>query len=195
MTFLHVLAEELSIKIVLDILLPSLLPNGTLFRVYSYNGKDDLQKAIQSVVPSLSRTPGAVVLIIRDQDQYDCIALKQELMRLTYSNCSTNFKIRIVCRELEAWYLGDMDAVELAYPRFKADQYKNKSDFRDVDSIVDPVEKLRRLIPDYSQQERLPKLEIAQQVAVHMQIDRNRSTSFQHFFRAVTELINGNETL
>ncbi len=80
MPFLHVLTEEPSMKIVLDELLSKLLPADVYFRVYPHQGKQDLERALHSTVPTLSRTPGSSVLIVRDQDRHDCRTLKQGLV-------------------------------------------------------------------------------------------------------------------
>ncbi len=188
MPVLHVLTEEPSMKIVLDALLPKLLPADVYFRVYPHQGKQDLQKALRSTVPTLSRTPGSSVLIVRDQDRHDCRTLKQELVDLIANTCQSPYRVRIVCRELEAWYLGDVDALEQAYSRFKADNYRNKQLFRDVDSIGNPVQIMLQHIPEYKGQSHLPKLEVAERVAPYLTVDRNQSVSFQQFVRAVQQL-------
>jgi hypothetical protein len=50
----------------------------------------------------------------------------------------TDVLIRIARYELEAWYFGDLDAVQEVYPRFKALQYAGKAKYRDPGTIVDP---------------------------------------------------------
>jgi hypothetical protein len=189
MTFLHVLTEEPSMKIVLDALLPKLLPTNMYFRVYPHQGKQNLEKALRSTVPTLSRIPNSRILIVRDKDGHDCLKLKQELVNIMTLTCQSPYRVRIVCRELEAWYLGDVDAIEQAYPRFKADNHRNKQLFRDVDSIGNPVQILLQQVPDYKDRAHLPKLEIAERIAPHLAIERNQSVSFQQFVRAVQQLI------
>ena len=186
--FLHILTEEPSIKIVLDVLLPKLLPTDVYFRVYPHQGKQELEKALRSIVPTLSRIPGSRILIVRDKDGHDCRILKQELVKIVALTCQSPYRVRIVCRELEAWYLGDMDAVQEAYPRFKADNHRNKQLFRDVDSLSNPVQILLQHIPDYEGRKNLPKLETAERIAPHLIIERNQSVSFQQFIRAVQQL-------
>lgn len=56
--------------------------------------------------------------VLHDQDSHDCKQLKQQLKRLCDQNNKHKLLIRIVCRELEAWYFGDLDAVEKAFPSF-----------------------------------------------------------------------------
>jgi len=188
MIFLHVFTEEPSIKKVLDKLLPLLLQGNTTFMIYPHQGKQDLEKAIRSTVPSISKIPGSRIIITRDQDSSNCIELKRALNEITKANCFCPYKIRIVCHELESWFLGDLDAVEDAFKRFKSDNFKGKAELRNVDAIYKPSEFLLRILPEYSGAKHLPKLEVAEKVAQNMEITRNRSTSFQHFIQSVRDL-------
>jgi hypothetical protein len=72
MTFLHVFTEEESARRVFDIILPKILPDGIYFKVYSHQGKNDLEKALRTTLPTISKIPGSRILITRDQDSADC---------------------------------------------------------------------------------------------------------------------------
>jgi len=184
---IYFLLEEPSMKRALEKLLPRIIP-GRSYILISHNGKGDLQNAIKTVVPTLSRQANAKIMILHDQDNHDCFELKRELKRLSEkSNCSV--LIRIVCRELESWFLGDMKAVEQAYPRFKADKFRNKKKFRDVDIIQKPSEYLRKMVPELKKYDILPKLTVAEKIAGHMNTENNRSISFRHFVRGLEKLV------
>lgn len=119
------LLEEESMKHVLEILLPKILPptyrlNENCF-LRPHNGKSDLRNSIPKKVKVFSAFREETKLVIlHDQDSNDCTVLKKDLQKLCEENGDCPVLIRIPCRELEAWYLGDMEAVEQAYPRFKA---------------------------------------------------------------------------
>lgn len=189
MKVLHVFTEEPSAKNVFEIILPKILPADVSYRVYPHQGKQDLEKALRSTVPSISRISGSKILITRDQDSGDCVDIKNLMFEVLKENCQCDFFIRIICRELESWFLGDLLAVQLAYPRFKPDQYQNKADFRNVDKISHPNKYLLKIIPEYSDRENLPKLEVSETIAPFLDFARNSSSSFKHTISAINYLI------
>jgi hypothetical protein len=188
MNTLYVFTEEPSMKNVLEILLPKILPSNYTFRIFSHQGKQDLEKAIEKTIPTLSKIPGAKIIVTRDQDNEDCKVLKQNLIDKLKTNCTSPFLVRILCHELETWFLGDMQAIEKAYNRFKADQYINKKNYRDVDNIRYPNKELLKIIPEYQGRSRLPKIEVSEKITNHLDFERNTSTSFNFFVSGVKKL-------
>ena len=187
--YLHIFVEEPSAKIVLDVILPKILPENVYFQVHSHQGKQDLEHAIKTTVPSISRIPGARILIVRDQDNDDCKKVKQRIKTIIRGRSFAPTLVRIVCRELEAWFLGDLKAVSEAYPRFKPGQHAGKVDFRNVDLIQNTHEYLLAIIPEYKDRENLPKLEVAESIAPLLDLENNTSESFNQFISGVEKLI------
>jgi len=185
---LHVFTEEPSIKNVFDVILPKILPEGTFFKVYPHQGKQDLEKAIINAIPQISRIPGSKILITRDQDSGDCVAIKNRIIELVGDKCYCDFYVRIVCRELESWFLGDLEAVRSAYHRFKPENYRGKSDFRNVDMISSPNKYLLKIIPELAGRDHLPKLEVSETIAPFMNLEKNTSSSFTNTISAVRRL-------
>jgi len=185
---LHIFTEEPSLKKVFEIILPKILPVDYYYRIYSHQGKQDLEAALTKTMPSISKIPGAKILITRDQDNEDCKGLKAYLNKIIINNCHCDYLVRIVCRELEAWYLGDLLAIETAYPRFKANSISSKASLRTVDSIHKPSKYLLNVIPELGNKERLPKLETAEKIAPFLDIDRNKSESFKQTIQAIKSL-------
>jgi len=186
---IHVFTEEQSAKNVFEVILPKVLPQNVQFRVYPHQGKQDLERALRKVVPSISKVPGSKILITRDQDSSDCTVVKNELNAIIKDNCHCPYFIRIICRELESWFLGDMDAIKHAFSRFNPDQYRSKAPFRNVDKISNPGTYLLRLIPEFSNRITLPKLETSETISPFLDIDNNRSASFQQTISAIKRLI------
>jgi len=184
---LHIFTEESSFKEFAHRLFSGWMPDADV-RIYPHQGKQDLERALRTTLPAISKKPGARILVTRDQDSDDCHRLKEELQALIVGQCSCAYKIRIVCRELECWMLGDLDAIAKAYPRFKPEQFQHKADFRKVDSIVDAPDRLLQMIPDFKQNKSLSKIAFAKNVAPHMNMDVNTSVSFKHFIAAVRQL-------
>ena len=184
---LHIFTEEASFEKFARHLFSRLIPDVDV-RIYPHQGKQDLERALQTTLPTISKRPGARILVTRDQDSDNCRTLKKRLLDLFVSQCFCTYKIRIVCRELECWMLGDMEAIAKAYPRFKPEQYQHKADFRNVDLITDAPERLLRIIPELKSTKSLPKITFAIKVAPYMNMDANTSVSFKHFVTAVRQL-------
>lgn len=189
MTTLYIFTEEPSIKIVFEVILKVILPTDVSYVIYPHQGKQDLEKALRATLPTISKIPGAKILITRDQDNEDCKILKSRLLEIVEDNCVCDFRIRIICRELEAWFLGDLTAISKAYPRFKTKSISGKTALRNVDTIQQPSKYLLKQIPEFSKRSSLPKLEVAESVSKNMTIKENKSESFNQTIRAVKELI------
>lgn len=184
---LHVFTEEASFEKFARLLFSRLIPDVDV-RIYPHQGKQDLEKALRTTLPIIGKIPDARILITRDQDSDNCRTLKKRLLDMVTGRCFCAYKIRIVCRELECWMLGDMEAIAKAYPRFKPEQYKHKTDFREVDVIADAPDRLLRMIPELKPYGSLPKIAFAGKVAPYMDTDANTSESFKHFVEAVRQL-------
>ena len=184
---LHIFTEEVSFEKFARHLFSRLIPDVDV-RIYPHQGKQDLERALRTTLPVISKRQGARILVTRDQDSDNCRTLKKKLLELFSGQCFCTYKIRIVCRELECWMLGDMEAIAKAYPRFKPEQFKYKADFRNVDIIADAPDRLLRMIPELKLNRSLPKITFASNVAPHMNTDANTSVSFKHFVTAVRQL-------
>jgi Domain of unknown function (DUF4276) len=118
------LLEEASMENLLIEILPKILPSGYTLNencfLRPHNGKSDLRKSIPKKVKAFSNNAETKIIILHDQDNNDCRKLKKEIQELCNLNGNCPVLIRIVCRELEAWYWGDLDAIQKVYPNFKA---------------------------------------------------------------------------
>lgn len=174
------LVEERSMKELLEILLPKILPNGTdKPLIIAHNGKSDLAKSIPKKLRGWMWSDDRFV-IVHDQDSHDCKVLKAELLTLCQHR-KDNCLVRIVCRELEAWYFGDLKAVSLAYSK-DITGLARKRKYRESDAIGNAKEELKKLIPTHQQ------ISGAKLIGLHMDISRNTSPSFQTFVRGVEKV-------
>ncbi len=82
---------------------------------------------------------------MRDQDSGDCKAIKNKLVGLCSEAGKDGVLVRVACRELESFYLGDLVAVEkgLGIKGLKTQQQGKK--FRNPDALGNPAEELFRL--------------------------------------------------
>ena len=174
--------EEESMKELLDGILPKILPDNITFKTIPHEGKYDLEKSFPRKLRFWNE-PNTSFIIVHDQDSDDCIALKKKLKDLC-AGIDKHFFIRIPCHELEAWYLGDLDAVERAYNK-NLSSLKNKRKYKNPDNIDHPKFELQRYLPNMSQ------IYGAQRISKYMNIDKNTSHSFRVFVQGVLALCNG----
>ena len=112
-------------------------------------------------------------MIVRDRDEGDCRRVKEYLYSLCQQGRREDSLIRIACRELEAWYLGDSAALAAAFGRESLRGLERKARFRDPDAVSRPSDELRRLVPEFQ------KITGARRMAQHLTRSGNRSRSYQ----------------
>lgn len=178
------LAEEASMTAALKQVVPRVWPSGTEgvnWLALHFQGKQDLEKNIRQKMQEWNYGDPHFI-ILRDQDGGDCQKLKQELL----AKCEEGGKphhVRVVCQELENWLLGDLEAVEAAFPQSKAGKFIDKVKFRNPDKLTNASDELEHLV-DFK-----GKIVRAQSIAGHLNIERCRSHSFGVFISKVKELM------
>ena len=175
------LLEEYSMAVLLEGLLPRLYP-GLAFLCISHDGKNDLGKSIPRKLRAW-REPGVRFAVVRDNDGGDCRRLKTSLYSLCQAGNRADSLIRIACQELEAWYLGDPDALADAFGRESLRGIGRRARFRDPDAVSQPSEAIRRLVPEFQ------KVSGARLMAQHLSRDRNRSRSYHALLAGVESLL------
>jgi len=173
------LVEEKSMKKFLDVLLHERFPENVTFRVISHDGKGDLKKSVKSKLRALNGNDVKFVILI-DQDSSNCRVLKEEIRSLC-ENTEADYKIRIVCRELESWYLGNLTAVDNAFSTKLAKHGKNEK-FRQPDNIDYAKQILKKYIGEIGQ------IETAEKIATAMKetnLHDNKSYSFGVFLKTI----------
>ncbi len=191
---LEVLVEEQSMQVFLEIFLPTILPKkfvlNTNCYIHPHNGKANLKKSIPRKVDAYRayKNKRVHLLILHDQDSNDCKKLKKTLKGLVENNKidtqNLQYKIIIVCRELENWYFGDLDALKKV-TGFTTDKLRNKSRFRNVDQIHVPGDReLQKLVQKYG------KSNLAKEMAKCLRKDKNKSQSFQNLIKGLETLTN-----
>jgi Domain of unknown function (DUF4276) len=172
--------EEESMRAALEGIVPRALP-GALAPIYvTHQGKQDLEKSIARKLRAW-RSPARFV-IIRDQDSGECRAVKERLTGLCRDTPHDDALIRVACRELESWFLGDLRAVERAFATRGLAKQQETEKFRDPDRLSTPSRELQRLVPGYR------KVEGARLVAEHLDLENNRSRSFCSLIRGLRRI-------
>jgi hypothetical protein len=190
------LVEEQSAEQTLRSLVPNIVGSDVSFAIHSYQGKFNLLQKVPVRLRGYANWLPAdwKIVILIDRDNEDCYALKAQLEQIAFeaglSTKSTtgknkNFQVlnRLAIEELEAWFFGDIEAINAAYPRVSA-HLAQQSPYRIPDAIKGGTwEALERELHQagYYQGSRIPKITVARNIAIHMQPERNISQSFQVF--------------
>jgi hypothetical protein len=182
---IEILVEEPSMEECLRNLLPRLVPARWIldenYFIRKHQGKSDLIKSVRAKIPVFNHFFEPVsVIIMHDQDSSDCRLLKEEIRNICGSY-SHPLLIRIVCRELESWYLGDLDAIEKAYPRFKSKNYQNRTKLKNPDHL-NAKDYLKRILPDYQ------AISSSREISKFLNPELNRSGSFNQFVSGIKRI-------
>lgn len=201
----EILVEDQSGRILLETITGKILGLDHSCRVIPYKGVGHIPKDLNgeadprgrlllNKLPRLLRGYGksqqdfpAAVIVVVDLDDKDCMDFKQRMMDiLDHCNPKPTTLFRIAIEEIEAWLLGDPDAIKMAYPRVHEQILKDYV----PDSVCGTWETLADAIyPGGSQQlEKMgyphigrKKSEWAGQIAPYLDPERNCSKSFQVF--------------
>jgi hypothetical protein len=178
------LVEERSAKAFLETLLPRLLNERVTPRVIPFEGKQHLQKQLMRTIRGFVN-PHARFIVIQDQDSFpDCRVLKNRLMDLcNASGRPTECLVRIACKELESYYLADLQAVEQAL-ELKGLAAKQQSEkFRMPDRLGSPSKELKVLTRD-----RYEKVSGSRKIGQYLRIDNERSPSFRNLIVGIRRM-------
>lgn len=188
MSHFYFLLEEPSMEEALHGILPRLLPEDVTYQCIPHEGKQDLVKSIPRKIRGLTQKPGDYYFVIlHDQDSSDCIELKQKLLEKASAADPDKLLVRIVCRELESWYLGDLQAVDSAYPGANLAKLQEKRKFRAPDGLVKPSNEIKKLVPDFQ------KIDGARRIGRLLNLESNKSKSFLVFVSGLNRLLENRE--
>jgi hypothetical protein len=211
-----ILVEDLSGKRLLEEIVPKIIGAPHSWEIFSYKGCGVIPKDLQTrqdaskrilleQLPRLLRgfgrrnsKPGwenAVVIVVVDCDNRNCVDFKKELIDLLdscYPKPNTFFRIAI--EEIEAWILGDVKALQTVYPKHNKTLYEKYQQ----DSIIGTWEKLAditlnssdaaKIKQDSYQEIGIQKSYWAKHIGAHMDVRHNVSPSFNCFKKKLEEL-------
>lgn len=171
------LLEEPSMKELLDGLLPRIFP-GLNFQCVPHEGKSDLDKSIPRKLKAWLE-PGVRFVVVRDNDNADCSDIKAKLVRQCQQAGRPDTLVRLVCQELESWYIGDLAALAEAYPESGIDTPGNHYRYMNPDKWQKPSVELERAIPAFQ------KNDGARRMARRLSAGANQSHSYRVFLKGV----------
>jgi len=206
--------EDISGKELLEIIVPKIISSSSnTYKFYSYKGigkipenlhktPDPKKQLLLNKLPAILRAYGKwampnalTIMVIVDSDKKDCKNFKQELINILEScDPKPNAFFRIAIEEIEAWLLGDKEALKKSYPRMNIQEY----DSYKQDSIIGTWEKLADITLSREAAKELKKasyfeigkqkIEWARKIGSNMDIGKNISNSFNYFKTKLEEL-------
>ena len=198
----HFIIEDKSGGIMLQNIVPRIIDeNNHTFEIKSYKGIGRLPKRVHNAeslrhaallndLPRALKAYGktfagfgdsykACLIVICDLDNRCQTQFRGELLNiLAQCNPAPETRFCIAVEEGEAWLLGDIDAIKRAYPKAKLAVLNSYSN----DSICGTWEILKSAIGNQD------KSEWAERISPLVDIDSNKSPSFQYFVSKVREL-------
>lgn len=197
--YLELLVEEESMKFFLREMLRRFFP-ALNYSIHPFQGKTNMLKQLPSRFRAYAKMQHKFkIIVLIDRDNDDCKKLKARieamarqsglLVKSASNPENWQVTVRIAVEELEAWYFGDWEALMACYSKVPP-SIPNKKQFRDPDAIQggtwEQLEKIMKSRGYY--QGGLPKREIAKNLGSALDPSRNRSQSFQVFWRTVEAL-------
>lgn len=173
------LLEEPSMKVFLDQFVPRVFPS-LQFLCIPHEGKSDLERSVPRKLRSWT-DKRVIFVVLRDNDGANCKLLKKSLVDLCIQAGRPDSLVRIVCQELESWYLGEVKSLADNY-RITRKVGQQKNPYRDPDSIGSPSNLVKILAPDF---QKIEGARIFGQVLSH---HRNASMSLKSFVNGLSRI-------
>jgi hypothetical protein len=176
--------EEESARALLSGLFPRVVsPECSVHpRFIVFQGKHDLEKNLERKL-RYYLNPEARCIVLRDQDKDDCHTVKRSLRDCCQRAKRPTAVVRIACREIESFYLADLQAVESALCVGGLSRRQRSARYREPDSLHSPAEVFEQLTRG-----RYQKVSGSRAIAPYLDLDNRRSSSFCHLVAAIRKL-------
>ena len=159
---------------------------------------NDLRMYLRAFDRKFSRMKEVSIVIVLDNDMRDVKRFREDLKLLAIeSMVFTDHVFCIAVKEMEAWLLGDIEAIEAAYPHIRKSVIKNYNQDGLEDTwevLADAVYKnglkgLRKKADNAYTEIGKAKAEWADRIGGFMNLECNRSPSFQYFITSIKSRI------
>lgn len=173
--------EEPSARAMLEGILPVIAAEHE-WQFVEFDGKQDLEKRLAHKLSGWLHAENTRFIVLRDQDSGDCGVIKDRLWQICTGAGKPDVLIRIACRELESFYLGDLAAVGEAFGKSLA-KYQQNHKFRQPDKLNNAKQELKKLVPEYQE------ISGSRQIAPLLLRQSNASHSFNILVSGIRNLI------
>ncbi len=211
----EILIEDHSDKKLLESILPYLISTPHTYKLYSYKGIGHIPKNLSHVsdpakrillerLPQILKGYGETykniqnfeyaIIIICDLDKRCRKDFRLELLNILNScNPKPKANFCIAVEEIESWLLGDLQAVQKAYPNAKMallNAYKNDAICGTWELLANAVYKGgAKALAKYGYQKiGLEKYKWVEKISPFMNLTINKSPSFQYFKKKIEDL-------
>ncbi|MEH2235218.1 DUF4276 family protein [Nostoc sp.] len=180
------LVEEPSTEVALNFIVPKIIGDTHTLKIHNFQNKDRLLKKLPDRMKAYANFvhDDWRIVILVDEDRSDCQELKKKLCDA--SSVVTKHKgnivlHRIAVEELESWFIGDVTAIRAEYEKIPV-SLSQQAKFRNPDTIKGGTwEQLDKILKKYGYETGLQKIDFAEKVSPHMDVENNLSRSFQIF--------------
>lgn len=162
---------------------------------------NDLATYLRGFDKSLQHSEAAVFVVL-DNDDRDCETFRQELEDLaSQMRIKIDHVFCIAVEEVEAWLLGDEQAILAAYPNAKSSvihTYEQDSICGTWELLAEAIypgglKRMKTDCPSYREKGEV-KAKWAREIGTYMDRNQNKSQSFQYFMSELRARINGRLT-
>ena len=175
------ITEESSKVSFLQGLLPRLHSTFEIsYEFQAAEGYPDIRRLVRSVTRSW-RDPGMRFVVLCDQDSEKCEDRKAALLEQVAPERRNHTLVRIVCQELESWYLGDQSSIDEVNRGIE-----NQNERFVVSSNPDAVPRPAELITKVT---RRRKRQLALDLGPVIDCEESRSQSLQVFLSGLDRLL------
>ena len=178
------LLKEESAKAMLETLLPRLLSQEINPRFLIFEGKQDLKKQMMKRMNGYINTQFRFIVMLDQDSAPDCSVIKHNLLeQCKKAGRRDAALVRIVCRELESFYLADLEAVGIALNLRGLEKQQNISKFRNPDTLQHPSKHLLALTKDTYR-----KVESSREIGRYLNENNQRSCSFKNLIAGIKRM-------
>lgn len=159
---------------------------------------NDLPMYMRGFDKVLRKMQNAALVVVLDNDKRNIQQFRKELENLAVSNvilCDYVFCVAI--KEMEAWLLGDIEAIREAYPNAKMQcikKYEQDAVCETWEVLADIVypkglSKLKKKAGDIYMEIGKAKCEWADKIGRHLHLHENNSPSYQYFISEIEKRV------
>lgn len=181
MTIVFVVEESSKREFLLGVLPRLGIPDDVNVHFAVAEGHVNIRNVIRKATRSW-RIPNTRFIVLCDQDSADCVQRKQELGTPVPASRMADVTIRIVCTELEGWYLTDRDALAAALPSVSWLGRWPRDLAGPPDDIRMPAHRLSRLAT-------FRKRDLAREMGRRISLEPGASHSFNLFVRTLRGML------
>ena len=171
---------------------------GTVLEQKTGKLLNDLPMYMRGFDKVLQKMQGAALIVVVDNDKRDIEQFRKELENVAMSNkilCDYAFCVAI--KEMEAWLLGDKEAIKEAYPDAKVQWLKRYEQdalcetWEVLAEMVYPkgLSKLKKKSGDSYTEIGKAKCEWADRIGEYLHLHNNQSPSYQYFIDALEKRV------